>query len=394
MLKTYKTAVITTGRADYGLLYPLIKKLVNSNKYEVSIIATGSHLSQAHGMTINEIEKDNFEVGYKIEMTQKNDSNHDICKAVSAGLEGFSKAFRKIKPDFIIVLGDRYELWSACVPAVIHKIPIVHIHGGEATYGLIDDSVRNCVTKMASFHFTSIMSYAKRIIQMGEKRDNVFVVGALGIDNIKNIKYLTLKELSDFIGLNFEDKIAIMTFHPVTLEKRELAKHQVENILNSLLRFELSTIITMPNSDPAGILLYQEIHKYVLKYPQHFKFIKSLGQKTYLSVLKYAKLMIGNSSSGILESASFKLPVVNVGDRQAGRFKPDNIINANNTEQDISNAIKIALSDEFKQSISNLENPYGDGNTASNIMNILNSLDFNNKETILKKGFQDLQFDY
>ena len=392
MQKILRTAIITTGRADYGLLRPLIKKIDNSDNYELFVIATGSHLSQIHGMTIHEIEKDGFDVHYKVEITQKKDSEHDICNAISIGIEQFSNVYNLIKPDFIIVLGDRYELWSVCIPAVIHKIPIVHLHGGEITSGLIDDSVRHSITKMASYHFASINDYAKRIIQMGEDRRRVFVVGALGIDNIKSIDFMSYQELYDFTGLNFHNPIALMTFHPVTLDERKLAVKQVQSILNSLLKFNLTTLITMPNSDPAGIIIYKEITKYLNKNPLCFRFMESLGQKAYISAMNYATLMIGNSSSGIIESASFKIPVVNIGDRQTGRIAPPNVINSTYAENDIYAAIKLALSSHFKKSISNINNPYGNGSTAQKIEKHLNSIDFIKKDVILKKGFMDLEF--
>jgi len=385
-----KTCIVTTGRADYGPLLPLIIKLINSKRYNIFIVPTGTHLSQAHGMTINEIKKDGFVVDHFVEMTQKHDSEHDICKAISKGLRGFSTIYHNIQPDIIIVLGDRYELWAACIPAVIHQIPIAHIHGGEATFGAIDDCIRHSITKISSLHFASIEQYAKRIIQMGEDPEKVFIVGALGIDNIKNIELMDYEELSNYTGVNFKKRIALMTFHPVTLDDRNLAVHQVRKVLNSLLQFDLLTLITMPNADPAGNLVFEEIQQYLQKYPVNFKFIKNLGQKAYLSAMKYAALMIGNSSSGIVESASFKLPVVNVGERQEGRLKPLNVIDSNYSEDAIIKAINQALSKEFILSISKLKNPYGDGFTSNRIVKILNSIDIKEKKQLIKKYFIDL----
>jgi len=320
----------------------------------------------------------------------KNDTEDAICSSLSIGLLGFSRVFSNFSPDLLIVLGDRYELWSICIGAVIHKIPIAHLHGGEATFGLIDDSVRHSITKMAAFHFASIDLYAKRIIQMGESPERVFVVGAIGLDNIRDVPLLTIKELSECTGVDFEKRIALLTYHPVTLDNYDDAEKQIQQVLNALIKTDLLALITMPNADTAGQVIYKKIEEYSQQYPEKFKLIKNLGQKGYLSAMKYARLMIGNSSSGIIESASFKLPVVNIGDRQAGRFKPSNVIDCICSEGAILKAIDKALSKEFNQSIVHLENPYGDGNTSQRIVKVLESIDFANKSKFLKKGFYDL----
>lgn len=389
-MKKSKIMVVTTGRADYGLLYPLIKKIIENNRFALQLIATGTHLSPLHGKTIQLIEEDGLNVTEKIEMTMKNDTENAISNSISIGLMGFSQLFNKLCPDLVVVLGDRYELWSVCIPAVIHKIPIAHIHGGEATFGIIDDPIRHSVTKMSAFHFASIELYAKRIIQMGENPERVFVVGAIGLDNIKAIPLMTSKELSEYTGVDFEQKVALMTYHPVTLDSYNSAEQQIQKVLSALIKTDLLILTTMPNSDTAGNIIYQKLESYSQQYPEKIKLIKNLGQKGYLSAMKFSHLMVGNSSSGIIESASFKLPVVNIGDRQAGRFKPQNIIDCVCSQEAISNAINQALSDEFKQSIGHLESPYGDGDTSIRIVKALESIDFNNKSQYLKKGFYEL----
>jgi UDP-hydrolysing UDP-N-acetyl-D-glucosamine 2-epimerase len=246
---------------------------------------------------------------------------------------------------------------------------------------------------MSAFHFASIDLYARRIVQMGEAPERVFIVGAIGLDNIKTIPLMTRKELSEYAGVDFEKKIALMTYHPVTLDNHDSGEQQIQEVLNTLVSKDLLVLMTMPNQDTSGNLIYQKLEYYSRQYPEKFILIKNLGQKGYLSAMKYAQLMIGNSSSGIIESASFKLPVVNIGDRQGGRFKPKNVIDCICSEDAISNAIAQALSEPFKQSIVNLTSPYGDGNTSTRIVDTLESIDFSNKSKFLKKGFYDLKND-
>lgn len=390
-----KIMVVTTGRADYGLLSPLICRINENFRFDLQLIATGTHLSALHGQTIQLIEADqNVKVADTLEMTPKDDTEDAICSSVASGLAGFSQLLVKYRPDLLFVLGDRYELWSACLAAVIHKIPIAHIHGGETTYGIIDDSIRHSVTKMAAFHFASIELYAKRIIQMGEHPERVFVVGAIGLDNIKSTPLMARKELSEYAGVNFEKKVALMTYHPVTLDSYESAGRQIKAVLDALIQTDLLVIMTMPNSDTSGRIIYQALVHYCEQYPEKFKLIKNLGQRGYLSAMKYARLMVGNSSSGIIESASFQLPVVNIGDRQAGRFKPSNVIDCDCEKDLVIDAVNRALSDQFKQSIAGLTSPYGDGNTAKRILSILESIDLTKKVQYLKKGFFDINHSF
>ena len=386
--------IVTTGRADYGLLYPLIRKISSSKSFELKLIATGTHLSSYHGESIRLIEEDkNVEITERIEMTAEGDTEYSICYSIARGLEGFSQLLKKTSPDLIIVLGDRYELLSVGVAAVIHKIPIAHIHGGELSAGQIDDSIRHSITKMSAFHFASMDIYARRIIQMGESPDRVHVVGALGVDNIISMPLLTLEELSNLVDLDFNQRVALLTFHPVTLDSYDSAGEQVQEVLNALLESDLLVLMTMPNSDTANRLIYKEMEKFCEKYPKEFKLVKNLGQRAYLSAMKYSDIMVGNSSSGIIEAASFKLPVVNIGDRQEGRFKSLNIIDCVCSKIAIKKALDKALSEGFIKSVINLKSPYGDGNASLRIIDILESIDFNNKSQYLKKGFYDLKYD-
>jgi UDP-hydrolysing UDP-N-acetyl-D-glucosamine 2-epimerase len=382
-----ETAVVTTSRADYSLLYPLLNKLIVDSYFSLKLVVTGSHLFPGFGNTLDEIKKDGFSNFYEVQTYQGRDDEKGISSAVAKGITGFSDLFSREKLDLVIVLGDRYELWSVAIAAVIHKVPIVHIHGGETTEGSTDEVVRHCVTKAASVHFPSISEYADRIISMGENPKRVFTVGALGIDNIKNSKYMTMSGLSQKLGVDLKKRVALMTFHPVTMDGYGAAALQAKEILDAILEIDIFTIMTMPNADMGGNTIYIQMEDYEKKFPHKFKIIKNMGSEVYLSALSHVSAMIGNSSSGIIESASFKLPVVNVGDRQAGRMRPKNVIDCPCDKASVKKAVKNALSEDFKNSLSGLTNPYGDGKTADKMINILKKVDFKNKEKLLKKKF-------
>lgn len=390
MMSKWRVWAVTTSRADYGLLYPLMKKLCSDGNFDLEVVVTGSHLSPLHGRTVEQIERDGFAIAGRVEMTQQGDSENAVCQAVALGLIGFSHLMQDKRPDFIIVLGDRYELWSVSIAAVMHHVPLVHIHGGEVTFGAVDDQIRHSVSKMASLHFPSIELYGQRIIQMGEQPERVHVVGALGIDNIKAIEPMSVQELSQYAGVDFTQPIALMTFHPVTQDDAGDAAGQVREVLEALRESELFTLVTMPNADAGGHGIFEMILDYQKLYPTKFKLVKNLGQRAYLSAMQYARIMIGNSSSGIIESASFKLPVVNIGDRQAGRYKPINVLDCTCQKDVVFRAIEEAVSREFALKIKQLENPYGDGQTAERICRILKTVDFTDRGPLLKKGFYDL----
>lgn len=385
-----ETAVVTTSRADYGLLYPLINKLHQDSYFNLKLIVTGSHLQPDFGSTLDEIKKDGFSSFHEVHTYLGSDDEKGITSAVAKGITGFSELFSKEKLDTVIVLGDRYELWSVAIAAVIHRIPIVHIHGGETTEGSTDEVVRHSVTKSAAIHFPSIPQYARRIIAMGEDPKRVFTVGALGIDNIKNTRLMGIDELSRKLEVDFRKDVALMTFHPATLDRYEESALQIEEILGAMNELNFFTVMTMPNADAGGRLIYKCMEDFAKKYPDKFKIIKNMGSEAYLSAMSYAAIMIGNSSSGIIESASFRLPVVNVGDRQAGRMKPDNVIDCPCYRDAIKEAAQKAMSEAFKISLKNLINPYGDGDTADKIVKILKEIDFKQKEKLIKKKFFDI----
>ncbi|MBF0439709.1 MAG: UDP-N-acetylglucosamine 2-epimerase (hydrolyzing) [Magnetococcales bacterium] len=379
-----KITLVTTSRADYGLLYPLILQLRQQAGFDTRLVATGGHLSLAQGETIRFIHEDGLPVT-PVGEPLVGDGEQAVCQAIAANLAAFSWHFQQHRPDLLVVLGDRYELWSVCIAATVLKIPIAHLHGGETTVGAIDEVIRHSVTKMATFHFASIPLYAHTILQMGENPAHVHVVGALGIDNILNMPRMETGELSAYTGVDFSSgRVALMTYHPVTLDDHAEAGRQVEEVLAALRQTDLFTLITNPNADAGGEAIERVLVSTCQLYPDRFRLVKSLGQRAYLSAMEQARVMIGNSSSGIIESASFHLPVVNIGDRQGGRFKPGNIIDCSCTKEAILVALERALSPDF---ICVMENPYGDGHAAERIAAILASLDLSDPSSLLKKRF-------
>ena len=385
-----KIAVITATRAEYGLLRPLIFELMDDDEFDCNVIVTGTHLLEKYGNTVCYIEQDRIPIQYKIPIMDEKGNDH--CYIIAKAMQEFSQLYKREKYDAIIVLGDRYELFGFCIPALINRIPIIHIHGGEKTEGAIDEKIRHAITKMSSIHFPSINEYAKRIIQMGENPQSVFAVGALGVDNALKLPLMNKVELEKQLDINFNDDVAIVTFHPVTTEGEESAREQAEIVFEALLKLPIYLLVTMPNSDLGGDAISELILKYVEKNPNKMKFVKSLGQIRYLSCLKYASIVIGNSSSGIIETASFNIPVVDIGDRQKGRFAPDNVIHCACTGTEIQDAVYTGLSAEFRQKVKKCKNPYGDGKAASRIKGILKNIDLED-ENLIKKGFFDIDFE-
>ena len=385
-----KLAVITSTRAEYGLLRPLIEKLLNEPEFEVQVLVSGTHLLERYGNTIQYIHRDNIPVAYEIPIFKEDFVSDEIntTNAVAEAVRRCGEIFSQERYSAIIVLGDRYELLGFCTAAVMCRIPIVHIHGGEITEGAIDDKIRHAITKLASIHFPSIPAYASRIIQMGEDPDKVFAVGALGIDNIMNLPLLECDELYRELEVDTKLPIAAVTFHPVTSEDPHMALGEIRNVLDALIESQLFAIVTMPNSDVGGDIIFNEIVKYAKIYPDNLVIKKSLGQLRYLSLLKCADIMIGNSSSGILESASFRLPTVDIGSRQKGRMAPDNVIHCECEKITIMQAIKKGLSMEFKQSLEGYVSPYGDGHAAERMVEVLKNIDFDDAELICKKFYK------
>lgn len=389
-----KLAVITSTRAEYGLLFPLIKALIAEPEMEMQLLVSGTHLVRKYGYTITYIKQDNVPIAYEIPIfdeTFSSDEQH-VSEAVARAIEQCGVIFSKERYDAVIVLGDRYELLGFCTAAIICRIPIIHIHGGEVTEGAIDDKIRHAITKMSSIHFPSVLEYAQRIIQMGENPDYVYTVGALGIDNILNLKLLDRTALFQKLEVDTNLPIAAVTFHPVTGESPRFAAEEMRQVLEALVESNVFSVITMPNSDVGGDEIYQIVISYVKRYPDKMILRKSLGQVGYLSLLKHANIMVGNSSSGILESASFQLPTVDIGDRQKGRMAPANVVHCICEKSEIEKSIEFCFRKETKQALEGYNNPYGDGKTTQRIVNVIKSIDFTDKSLVCKH-FIDLRWE-
>ncbi|MBF0231443.1 MAG: UDP-N-acetylglucosamine 2-epimerase (hydrolyzing) [Desulfamplus sp.] len=383
-----KICVVTGTRAEYGLLYWLMKEIQSSKELRLQIIVTGMHLSPEFGLTYQQIEQDGFNIDKKVEMLLSSDSEVGITKSMGLGMIGFSEALNDLKPDIMVVLGDRFEIFAAASVAMISKIPIAHLHGGEATEGLIDEPIRHSITKMAHLHFTATESYRIRVIQLGEQPERVFNVGAAGIDNIKKLKLLSKEEFEQSINFTLGEKNLLVTFHPVTLE-RSTAQQQFKALLQALEQLEKTRIIfTKANADTDGRIINEMIDDFVSTHSKKSIVFTSLGQLRYLSAIQYMDGVIGNSSSGLLEVPSFKVGTVNIGDRQRGRIKADSVIDCEPTVASISKALSRLLSPEFQQSLRTVDSPYGIGGTAEKIVEILKTYPL---DGILKKRFYDLK---
>lgn len=383
-----KIVVATATRAEYGLLAPIIKKFQNDPDIDVRAVVTGAHLSPEFGMTVKEIEYDGVIIDKKIEMLMSSDTSVGISKSMGLALISFAEYFDESKPDALMVLGDRYEMLAIACAAMNARIPIIHLSGGEATEGAIDEYIRNAITKMSFLHFTSTETYRHRVIQMGEAPDRVFCVGSMGVENAKNIQFLNKEELERAIGFLLGSQYAVLTFHPVTLENNT-AKYEVEELMQAISKYpEITFLCTKANADTDGRIINACIEKYSQK-NSNIILIASLGVQKYLSALKYAQFVIGNSSSGIVEAPSFKIPTINIGDRQLGRIQADSVINCNAIEKEIISAIEYSLSREFKIKLKDVKNPYGDGDTSSKIVSITKDFLMNSRIN-MKKKFYDI----
>lgn len=383
-----KICVITGTRAEYGLLFWTMKALQSDINVELSICVTGMHLSPEFGLTYKRIIEDGFSITDKVETLLSSDTSVGIAKSIGLGIISFSEVFERIKPDLILVLGDRFEIFAACSAAMVSRIPIAHCHGGEATEGLIDEAIRHSITKMAQIHFTSTEEFKKRVIQLGEQPKNVYNVGALGIENINKLKLLNMNEFEDSINFKLKEINFLVTFHPVTLDSSS-AEEQFNELLQALDKCEnCSIIFTKPNADTDGRIIIQMIDEYVNKNSSKAIAFTSLGQLRYLSAIQYMDAIIGNSSSGLIEVPSFKIPTINIGDRQQGRVKAISVIDCEANEFDIKRGIQKALSQEFKERLKFAQNPYGKKNSSIEIMEVLKNTKLSG---LIKKQFYNLK---
>lgn len=384
-----KISILTATRAEYGLLKPIIEKLSSIPEFDVRVVVTGAHLSPEFGLTYKEIEQDGIVIDEKIEMLLSADTPAAISKSMGLALISFADYFERLKPDMLIVLGDRYETLAVCIAAMNQRIPIAHLYGGETTEGAVDESIRHAITKLSYLHFTSTDEYRGRVIQLGEQPSRVFTVGAVGIENILNQKLMDKGKLERSINFNLDKPYAIVTFHPVTLEDDQSAE-QFQALLDVCKKYQdMRFIFTKSNADANGRIINKMIDLYTQE-NEHAIAFTSLGLIRYLSALKYCTLVIGNSSSGLLEAPSFGIPTINIGDRQKGRLQADSVINCEPVLEDIERAMELALSNDFNSTAKKTINPYGDGNTSEKIAEIIIDYLVNNK-IMLKKKFYDCE---
>lgn len=382
-----KICFVTGSRADYGLLTNLMKLVKKDKKFSSSLIVTGSHLSKKHGFTFREILKDNFEIDAKIKLNIIGDKPIDISNYISIAVNNVSKKLNDLKPDLVILLGDRYEIFATGTAAFVLNIPICHLHGGEITNGSKDDTFRHCLTKMSSLHFVSNIKYKKRVLQLGEDPKNIFVVGGFGVDLIKNMKLIPKKKIENNLDFKFKDKNLLIVYHPENSSKKDIID-DFNQILKSLNKLKDTQIIfTNANSDIGGNIINQMIDNYVKNNSKNAIKFKSMGQLNYLSTLKVVDGILGNSSSGILEAPNLKIPTINVGNRQEGRLKAKSILDVPPKSKYICDAIRKIYSKKFKKTLDTVINPYGVGNASFNSLKILKKINF---EKLKKKTFNDI----
>lgn len=378
---------MTGTRAEYGLLYWLLKEIEADDTLELQLIVTGMHLSPEFGLTYTEIEKE-FTINKKIEMLLSSDTPVGISKSMGLAQISFAEAYDELKPDIVVVLGDRYEIFSATTAAMIARIPIAHIHGGETSEGAFDEAIRHSITKMAHLHFTATDEYKNRVIQLGEDPLRVFNVGAIGIDNIKKLPLLSKEELEKSLDFQLAKHNIIVTFHPVTLE-HSTAKEQFANLLDAIDTLKDTHIIfTKANSDTDGRVINTMIDTYVANNKDKAVAFTSLGQLRYLSAMQFVDGVVGNSSSGLIEAPTFQTATINIGDRQKGRIKAQSVIDCQPKKEHILQAFHALYSKEFQERLKTVKNPYGEGGTSKKIKEVLATTPLQN---IIKKSFYDLK---
>ena len=383
---TRKICVITGTRAEYGLLRWVMQGIKDDPELTLQIIATGMHLSPEFGLTYCEIEQDGFQIDHRVEMLTSSDTPVGIAKSMGLGLIGFADALNGLRPDLIVVLGDRFEIFAAVSAALVARIPVAHLQGGETTEGAFDDALRHSITKMSQLHFVAAETYRQRVIQLGEQPDRVFFVGGLGIDNINRLQLLDRAALETSLDFELGTKNLLITFHPVTLET-DTAQKQMEELLAALAALQDTQLIfTMPNADTDGRALIRMVKHFVVQHP-NARAYTSLGQLRYLSCIAQVDGVVGNSSSGLIEVPSFKKGTVNIGDRQRGRLQAASVINCDPTRASIAAALAQLYSVDFQASLSQVISPYGQGGASEKVVRTLRNTVF---DGIVKKNFFDL----
>ena len=384
-----KLCVVTGTRAEYGLLSRLMRMIQNSDQTQLQIIATNMHLSPKYGNTYQEIEKDGFTIDKKIPILEEGKDNANATlKSMAKALAGFADAYDELKPDIVVVLGDRYEILAAATAALIERIPIAHIHGGEITEGAYDDAIRHSITKMSHLHFASTQDYRRRIIQLGEQPETVWYVGAIGVENIKKLPLMSKEEIEESINFKLDGNTILVTYHPVTLGTHS-TEYDIKEFIAALdERKDLRIVFTMPNSDTGAQAIVDAINAFVADNSDRAVAYKSLGIKRYLSVMKYVGAVVGNSSSGLVEVPSFGIPTLNIGDRQKGRIAAESVYNCQTDTESILKGLSVIMSPEFIQMAKHIQNPYDKEGTAQTIFDVISTYPL---EQLKHKHFYDIQ---
>lgn len=381
-----KICVVTGTRAEYGLLRWVMQGIMDDPALTLQIVATGMHLSPEFGLTFRDIESDGFTIDRKVEMLTSSDSSVGIAKSMGLGMIGFADTLHELNPDLIVVLGDRFEIFATVSAALVARIPVAHLHGGETTEGAFDESLRHSITKMSHLHFVAAEEYRRRVIQLGEQPERVFLVGGLGIDNIKRLQLLDRTELEASLGCKLGPKNLLITFHPVTLETATAADQMAELLAALAELQDTQLIFTMPNADTDGRALIGMVEQFVAQHP-NARAYTSLGQLRYLSCIAHMDGVIGNSSSGLTEVPSFRKGTINIGDRQRGRLQAASVIHCQPNRSDIMAALQRLYSPEFQLSLDQVSNPYGEGGASEKVVETIKHYAI---DGIAKKAFYDL----
>ena len=388
-MKRRKICVVTTSRADFGLLRGLMKAIQADRELRLQVIVSGMHLAREFGSTWREIESEGIRIDRKVDLRLRGDSNLKNLKSIARGLGGFGDALSRLRPEIVVLLGDRFELLAPAISALMLQIPLAHIHGGELSEGAIDDSVRHALTKLASIHFAATEVYRRRIIQMGESPKRVYNFGAPGLDQIHGENLMNRNELEKELDFDLRKPVTLVTYHPVTRDSGN-CESQVRHLVAAVKSSGLKAIFTMANADAQGALINSRLQAVCEKNPKRFRWVPHLGHRRYLSCMKYAAVMVGNSSSGFTEAPSFRLPVVNIGDRQRGRVRAANVIDVPCTRGAILGGIRKAISPRWRITLRGMRNPYDrfrDGRTSERIKGVLKNIPLSND--LLKKRFTD-----
>ena len=381
-----RIGVVTVSRSDYGHLRPVLEGIRRAGDLELILFAAGMHLEPDFGSTVREIEADGFAIAERIAMLERGDSPEAVAVSTGRGVEGFARAFARRRPDLLVVLGDRFEMLAAAVAALPFALPVAHIHGGEVSEGAMDNQIRHAITKLSHLHFASAEPHARRIAQMGEEAWRIHTVGGPGIDRIATAETLSREALARELDLPGEGPWLLVTFHPVTLEHRDTASH-VDELLAALEKTDGTLVITYPNADTSGRLIIDRLEEFAARHAGRCRLARNLGERLYLALLRHADVMIGNSSSGLIEAPSFGLPAVNIGARQRGRLRGANVIDVEPARDEILRGIETAQTPAFRARARAAANPYGDGRAAPRIVEALRTVQIDAR--LIQKRFVD-----